>query len=378
MESMYLIFIVLATLFLAYSNGANDNFKGVATLYGSKTVDYKKALAWTSVTTLLGSIAALYLSSELIIAFKGKGIVPNEVIQMDSFPFAVGVGAALTVILATFLKLPVSTTHALVGALAGAGWMIAENQLNWTKLSSKFFLPLVGGPIISLGLTCLVYPFFKKLRGKLKIHQESCLCVGKRILGSIPSHVSSKDEFIAQYSSQASLPEIIFDDNSYCRQTYSGSVIGISSRTVIDTLHYISSGIVCFARGLNDTPKIAALLLIGSRFDINIAIALVALFILVGGLVHSRRIAETMGDKLTEMNSGQAFTANLVTGIMVLGASRVGIPVSTTHVSCGSIFGIGAVNKDINTNIVGQIILAWVTTLPIGFFMGAIFMRMLN
>jgi PiT family inorganic phosphate transporter len=90
-----------------------------------------------------------------------------------------------------------------------------------------------------------------------------------------------------------------------------------------------------------------------------------------GGLVNSRRNAETMGHKLTTMNPGQGFTANLVTGALVIGASRLGMPVSTTHVSCGSIFGIGAVTGQGNLKTVAGILLAWVTTLPVAAGLGA-------
>ena len=135
---------------------------------------------------------------------------------------------------------------------------------------------------------------------------------------------------------------------------------------------------VCFARGLNDTPKIAALLLIGSRSGLNLSVLLVGAFMIIGGLIHSKRIAETMGKKVTEMNPGQAFTANFITGLMVFGASRMGLPVSTTHVSCGSIFGIGAVNKKINIRILMQILVAWITTLPLGFILGLTLMSVLS
>ncbi|MBT6745810.1 MAG: inorganic phosphate transporter, partial [Flavobacteriales bacterium] len=139
-----------------------------------------------------------------------------------------------------------------------------------------------------------------------------------------------------------------------------------------------SSGLVCFSRGLNDTPKIVALLLIGSSFDLNITIIVVSIAIAIGGLVHSKRIAVTMGEKVTQMNPGQAFTANLVTGLMVLLASRLGVPVSTTQVSCGSIFGIGISNKNIDLKVLSHIILAWITTLPLGFMFGLILILTLN
>ena len=65
------------------------------------------------------------------------------------------------------------------------------------------------------------------------------------------------------------------------------------------------------------------------------------------------------------MNHGQGFSANLVTAFLVIFASKWGMPVSTTHVSCGSLFGIGLINKKANLSVIRQIILAWVLTLPL-------------
>jgi PiT family inorganic phosphate transporter len=91
----------------------------------------------------------------------------------------------------------------------------------------------------------------------------------------------------------------------------------------------------------------------------------VAVGMAVGGLLNARRVAETMSNKITKLNHGQGFTANLVTGFLVIFASRFGLPVSTTHVSVGSIFGIGLASKRINTGIVLEIILSWLITLPV-------------
>lgn len=63
-----------------------------------------------------------------------------------------------------------------------------------------------------------------------------------------------------------------------------------------------------------------------------------------GGVLHSQKIAKTMGKRITDLSVGQGLSANLVTAAVVLSASRLGLPVSTTHVSCGLIFGIGLVN----------------------------------
>ena len=77
--------ILLAAIFLAYANGSNDNFKGVATLFGSGTTDYKKALNWACWTTLAGSLAAVWVAQGLVSKFSGKGLVPDGVAASPVF-----------------------------------------------------------------------------------------------------------------------------------------------------------------------------------------------------------------------------------------------------------------------------------------------------
>ena len=72
-----LIILFLSTCFLAYSNGANDNFKGVATLFGSKTTNYKFAIWWATITTFAGSLASIFFAYGLVKTFSGKGLVPK-------------------------------------------------------------------------------------------------------------------------------------------------------------------------------------------------------------------------------------------------------------------------------------------------------------
>jgi len=160
-----------------------------------------------------------------------------------------------------------------------------------------------------------------------------------------------------------------------CRIRYRGSVLGVSARSVLDVAHYASAGAVSFARGLNDTPKIAALLLVGGSVSPTAAIFGVGAAMALGGLLGARRVAHTMSHRVTEMGPGQGFTANLVTSVLVIGASRLGMPVSTTHVSCGSLFGIGAVTNQAYWSTIARILLAWLITLPAAALLGAGFVR---
>ena len=90
----------------------------------------------------------------------------------------------------------------------------------------------------------------------------------------------------------------------------------------------------------------------------------------VGGLLQARRVARTLSHRITTMNPGQGFVANIVTGFLVVGASQMGLPVSTTHVSCGALFGIGTVTGAARWKTIGTILAAWVITLPLGGLLG--------
>jgi PiT family inorganic phosphate transporter len=148
-----MILLVLITLFVAYANGANDNFKGVATLYGAGVVDYKKALMIATIATFAGCLASVYIAEGLVKAFSGKGLVPDTLAASPIFLLAVATGAGATVMLATWLGFPISTTHGLTGALVGAGFIAAGNDLNLAVLGSAFFLPLLLSPLIAILLT---------------------------------------------------------------------------------------------------------------------------------------------------------------------------------------------------------------------------------
>lgn len=100
------IALFLTVLFLAATNGANDNFKGVATLYGSRRAGYRTSLGWASVTTLAGSLCSVFLARALLKAFTGAGLVPAEIAAQTQFALAVAGDAGVTVALAAWRGLP--------------------------------------------------------------------------------------------------------------------------------------------------------------------------------------------------------------------------------------------------------------------------------
>ncbi len=356
---MIFVFLVLAVCFLAYSNGANDNFKGVATLFGSDTTSYRSAISWATVTTLAGSLSSLVLAKALVSRFSGKGLVPDALVSSPHFLLAVALGAGLTVILATWTGFPISTTHSLTGALVGAGLAAVGMSINLSVLGAAFFLPLLVSPFLAMVMAAGGYLFFRRMRLQMGVTKETCLCVGE----TQPAPVLQPEMILAATGT----PQIgaTISNDAACASQYSGTIVGLNAQKVLDSAHYLSSGIVSYARGLNDTPKIVALLLAVKGLGIQWGLLAVGVAMAVGGLLNARKVAETMSRKITPMNSGQGFTANLVTGFLVVVASRFGVPVSTTHVSVGSLFGIGAVTREANTKMVKEISLSWVLTLPV-------------
>lgn len=362
---IYFALIFIGTLFLAYSNGANDNFKGVATLFGSGTTQYKKALWWATITTFAGSVSSIFLAAILINNFAGKGLVPDQLTTSPGFLLSVAFAGGVTVILATLLSFPISTTHALTGALVGTGLLAAGTQVNFAKLGGSFFMPLLVSPLLALAIGGAVYVVVHALRVYSGITKEWCICVGET------TTLVPVAEGASFFASSIALPTVELASWENCSQRYAGGVAGIKFQKLLDSLHFLSAGSVSFARGLNDTPKIVAFLLVIKALDIRWGMLAIALGMAIGGLINARRVALTMSKKITRLSHGQGLTANIVTSVLVIFASRWGMPVSTTHVSCGSLFGVGLVTRQANISVIRQILLSWILTLPVAAILGA-------
>ena len=298
---------------VAFTNGANANFKGVASIYGSGIASLRTTVWWGTATTFAGAITALFAARGLLSAFSGKGLVPELLTQSPAFLLAVALGGALTSFLATRLSFPVSTTHALVGALVGAGLASGDHTVHLAPLMNTFVRPLLLSPVLAVAVGALVFLVLKAVR-------------------LLPDH---------------------------------------RTRT-LDTLHFLSGGAASFARGLNDTPKIAALLAVAHALDIRWGFFAVAVTMAIGGLLDARNVAETLGKKVTGMNPGEGFAANVATALLVNTATFHSLPVSTTHVSVGSLIGIGAITRKAHWKAVGQILLSWLITLPCAAALAAI------
>ncbi|MBI2835813.1 MAG: inorganic phosphate transporter [Acidobacteria bacterium] len=145
-----------------------------------------------------------------------------------------------------------------------------------------------------------------------------------------------------------------------------------------DHLHWLSSGAVSFARGLNDTPKIVALALsavvLGSgsaAMNAPQLFVLVTAGMVVGSLVAGRRVTQVLAEDVTPMDHREGLAANLVTAMLVTTGAIFGLPMSTTHVSSGGIVSVGAQRGSLNERTAREIGMAWVVTVPAAALLGA-------
>lgn len=309
-------FMLLMALALAYSNGANDVSKSIATLVGAGSTSYRAGITWGTIWTGVGAVASTFLATEMLKTFSAW-VKPGVTVDV-LFPISVAIGAMLWVFLAERLALPVSTTHALVGAICGvAAFAYGVDSVAWVKLTSKIVVPLALSPVLGLVISFGIMP------------------IVKRVFSRHP-------------------------------------VTPMVANAVVNRLHWLSSGLIAFSRALNDTPKLVALPILFYTLAPAAAVPSPVLFLLLGlamcagSLINGQRVTRTMAEKVTKLRDEEGLAANLTTSALVAAAARFGLPVSTTHVSNGAIIGVGLSQgaQAISWKTVRDFLLAWVVTVP--------------
>jgi PiT family inorganic phosphate transporter len=347
---------------LAFANGTNVVSKAIATLVGSGVTNYRSAIAWGTVWTVIGAGMAAFVASAMIKTFS-HGLIQADTVIEPTVTLAILIGAMAWILFASRTGFPVSTTHALTGAIVGTGLVgFAGEGLLWGAIGKKIVLPLLLSPFLALTLSLLIHPAIRALAKKW---DGACLCVmpASRALVAIDTNGVTRTLF-----QTASFSQPIIAVPSQCdRASLRGMVMGL------DTIHWISSGLASFARGTNDAPKIVAILLISSSATTwpssssqFIAFGGIAVAMGLGSYFGGLRVTEILAEKVTKMNHAEGLSANLTTSTLVLASGSLGLPVSTTHISSSAIIGIGLLRgwETVHWTTVRDMVLAWVVTLP--------------
>jgi inorganic phosphate transporter, PiT family len=300
---MYLT--VFMGLCVGWSIGANDAANSLGTAVGSKVRSLRQAIILISVFGFLGA----FLQGSFVMGTIGKGIVPiNELDKTLAAYLALiaSFSACSWVVLATYWKMPISTSHSIVGAVAGAGLAIGA-PVKWAMLLD-IFICWIFTPLGSAILGYIFYRIFRKL-----------------FVWMIPP----------QYLNQ-----------------------------VVSILVTVSGCYVAFSWGANDVANSVGVVSGAGILSPTVCIILGGIAIIVGILTWGYKVIETIGSGITTLVPLMAFSAQLASAINVHIYTVFGIPVSTSHSIVGAVFGVGMVRglHVINLRIMKEIIVCWLAT----------------
>jgi len=313
--------LVLVALLFDFLNGLHDAANSIATVVSTRVLPPKYAVAWAA---FFNTIALLFFAPH-VAATIGTGIVAPTLVDTH-IVFGALFGAIVWNILTWLLGIPSSSSHALIGGIAGAGIAKAGPDALVASGFLKAGSAIVLSPMIGLGLAML----------------------------------------------------LILAVSWICRRT---SPFAVDRRFRV--LQFFSAAMYSLGHGGNDAQKtmgiIAVLLfsqgLIGPTFHIPVWVAVVCQIAMgLGTLFGGWRIVKTMGSKITDLKPVQGFCAETGGAITLFGATWLGIPVSTTHTITGAIIGVGAARKlsAVRWSVAANIVVAWVITIPAAGTIGAI------
>lgn len=353
----FLVVTVVAAL--AFANGANDVSKGVAPLVGSGVAGYRAAIAWGTGWTAAGAILGASFAGAMLSTF-GKGLLATGVSPGLGAAMAALVGAAAWVALATRTGLPVSTTHALVGAVVGAA---ASSHglaaIRWSALGGKVILPLLSSPLVAFVLTAGLARALRGGRAR-DASADDCLCADLSPAIVLAARPGQAAVLVRQHGLR-----VTTGTAEACSAAPAGTV-----RLTLGHLQWVTSAATSLARGMNDAPKMVALGLAAAALASTTGVGTPALYLAVtagmalGGLAAGRRVTHLLAEKVTPLDGSSGLAANGVTAILVTAGAVYGLPMSTTHVASGGIAGVGAVRGSANRATLRQMAFAWVVTLP--------------
>src|SRR5215472_3692734 len=235
MDIQLSLFVLL--LALAFANGTNDVSKAIATLVGSGITHYHTAIVWGTVWTILGACAAGLVASAMVKTFS-SGLMAPGTAAPPALALAVLTGATIWVLIATRTGLPVSTTHALTGAIVGGGLAtFMGDELIWSAIAKKIALPLFLSPPLALALSFLFHPALRMAAARWE-GAGLCLLPASRALVTIDAKGMTRILF-----QTTGLGQPVVAVPSQCdRASLRGITIGL------DSFHWISSVLASFAR----------------------------------------------------------------------------------------------------------------------------------
>ncbi len=324
---LLLILVIALTLVFDFINGFHDAANAIATVVSTRVMRPMTAVAYGGILNFAGALLGTEVAATI-----GKGLVDADVINLQTVLCTV-LSAIVWNLITWYKGLPTSSSHAIIGSLLGATFFSAgaSGAIHWSAVGNKVVIPMICSPLLGFAIGCVL---------------------------------------------MIALTWLVYRMNS-----------GRTNR-IFGKLQIVSAGFMALSHGHNDTQKsmgIIALALVlaypGNEFEVPLWVILTcAITMGLGTMMGGWRIIRTLGNKMITLQPVHGFAAETTASIIIAGASHWGIPVSTTQVISSSILGVGATKRlsAVRWGVVGNIVWAWVLTIPLTFAFAGLIMSILN
>ncbi len=396
----WLIFTVILGFWMAWNIGANDVANSMGTAVGAKAITPKQAAVIAGVMNFMGA----YFFGKSVTETIRKGILNVGMIH-DPWIIVYGslaalLAASIWLIFATYNGLPVSTTHSIIGGVVGYGLVYAGTSIvDWGKLG-QVVMSWILSPILGAIVAYFVFKAVKRSilaradpLGSARRWAPFWIGLAFVVIGTMfyikVLHGSNLLKGVVLYGVPTGI--VIFVLSYLLIRIHfrpSDPYIGVES--IFRKVQVVTSAYVALAHGSNDVanavgPIAAAYAVItmgisGMKVPVpRWVLVLGGLGIAVGIFMYGYKVMETVGKKITELTNTRGFSIDFSAATVILVASWLGMPISTTHTVVGAVIGVGLARgvKAINKDIVRDIVISWFITVPVAAVISAVIFKFL-
>jgi PiT family inorganic phosphate transporter len=388
-EYTILIIGYIFGFYMAWNIGANDVANSMASAVGAKAITIRQAVFIAAILNVLG---ATFIGSHVTNTIR-KGIVSTQVLS-DPQLALIGalsalLAAALWVSFATWKSLPVSTTHSIVGAMIGFGIMAGGlDVINWVKLGAVVMSWIIS-PVFSMVIAFVIFKIIVRLILSNNDAKTAALRWSPVFIGIACFVVVLSFLFKTPLGKKLAVGTLLALIIALVMASLLGMagkllikrfVMGRKNNGVEEIFRRIQIGTSCYvalAQGANDVANaigpLAVIYFLVHTGAVGAKVPVPVFLLLFGGVgiacgiwMAGSRVMTTIGTKITTLTNTRGFCVDFSAATTVLVASKMGLPVSTTHAAVGGVMGVGLARgmEAVNFRIVLQIMLYWVLTVP--------------
>ena len=387
-ESLILVLGYIVGFYMSWNIGANDVANSMASAVGAKAITIRQAIF---IAGILNCVGATFIGAHVTNTIR-KGIVSTEVLSDPHLAligaFSALLAAALWVSFATWKSLPVSTTHSIVGAMIGFGIMAGGFAvINWGKLGAVIASWIIS-PVFSLIIAWSMFNIIVKFVLRRRDAFRWALMLSPVFIGLTVFVVVLSFLFKTPLGKTLSLGTPV--------AILTGMIIallfGLVGRLLLtrfvpndesgteEIFRKIQIGTSCYvalAQGANDVANaigpLAVIYFLVKTGTVGVQVPVPVYLLLFGGVgiacgigMAGHRVMDTIGNKITTLTNTRGFAVDFAAATTVLIASKLGLPVSTTHAAVGGVMGVGLARgiEAVNFGILYKIVLYWILTVP--------------